>query len=63
MEKAQSTEEVCSSEINIEAGQENNPQSTSSLQAEKRNVLIDFTERTTLHGIRYIVEEGCIFRR
>ena len=49
--------------MNIGADQENNRQSTSSLQAEKRNALIDFTERTTFHGIRYIVEEGCIFRR
>ena len=30
---------------------------------DKRNALIDFTERTTFHGVRYIVEEGSILRR
>ena len=34
-----------------------------SAKKEKGNALIDFTERTTFHGIRYIVEEGCILRR
>ena len=29
----------------------------------KSNVVIDFTERTTFHGVRYIAEEGCVLRR
>ena len=34
-----------------------------SAKKDKRNALIDFTKRTTFHGIRYIAEEGCILRR
>ena len=29
----------------------------------KGSALIDFTERTTFHGIRYIAEEGTVLRR
>ena len=32
-------------------------------KVEKKNKLTDFSERTTFHGIRYIVEEGSVLRR
>ena len=61
-----SIEEACAKDMKTGTTEANNTPMTDilpSLRADKRNVVIDFTERTTFHGVRYIAEEGCVLRR
>ena len=61
-----SIEETCTPDMENGITKTDNPpmaEILSSPKTGKGNVIIQFTERTTFHGIRYIAEDGCILRR
>ena len=66
LSKVHSIEETCTPDMENVITETDNPPTAeilSSRMTGKGSVIIQFTERTTFHGIRYIAEDGCILRK
>ena len=63
IEMSNVSEEAYSPDMDNETNQTNGQSTAEGLTTSGKSVFVDFTERTTFHGIRYIAEEGSIWRR